>query len=269
MPATAVAPALRALVDRFIDYAGIFPPAALTLDVAVSNYTSYRHGDFAWMLRSLVVATSELERVPKSLDGLLSVLAESDQSRAASIETRGIVSASRPVYCEVPLGNLNELDAIKNSGCFAKIRTGGLKPEAIPGAADVAGFIIACAERRLPFKATAGLHHPIRADHPLTYEATAPRAVMHGFLNVLMASVFAWHGERKLEPVLSEQDASAFSFDERGHWRDKSLTAAQITEARLSFIHSVGSCSFEEPVHELQALGLLPAGILAREAQSV
>ena len=161
------------------------------------------------------------------------------------------------MYCEVAVNNLHALDDVKQSGCFAKIRTGGLKPEAIPSRADVAAFIGACAERRLAFKATAGLHHPIRKEHRLTYDADAPRAIMHGFLNVLMASAFAWQGERQIEPIVSEMDAGAFSFDERAHWGKRSLSAAEIRDARKNFMHSVGSCSFEEPVQDLKELGLL------------
>ena len=213
------------------------------------------------MLRWLVVPAVDLGGVPTALDGLLSILTEADNGRAASLETRSVVVAPRPVYCEVASNNLQELAAVKEAGCFGKIRTGGLKPEALPQPGEVAAFISACAGRRLPFKATAGLHHPIRALHPLTYEAAAPQAVMHGFINVLMASAFAWHGESKIEPIVSEMDASAFSFDERAHWRDQSLSVAQIREARLNFMHSVGSCSFDEPVADLKALGLLPKPI--------
>ena len=82
---------------------------------------------------------------------------------------------------------------------------------------------------------------------------------MHGFLNVLLASAFAWHGHENLvEPILAEQDAAQFSFlDERAIWRDRKLSTGQIIEARRQFIHSFGSCSFEEPIRDLQALGFL------------
>jgi hypothetical protein len=249
-----VAPGLRALLDRLIDYAGMFPPAALTRDAAVANYESYRAGEHAWMLRWLVVGAAELPHVPAELDGLLAVLGEADEPRAAVIESKQIVRVGRPVYCEVPVGDLDE---VKRAGCFAKLRTGGVKPELIPAVADVAAYILACAERRLPFKATAGLHHPVRAPHPLTYETDAPRAVMHGFLNVFLAAAFAWHGEWDIEPILAETDLAAFRFDGGAHWRGRSLDAAQVREARLRFAHSFGSCSFAEPVRDLEALGLL------------
>jgi hypothetical protein len=248
------APALAALLERLIDYAGTFPPATLPCNAAVANYAQYRVGPHAWMLRWLVVSAADAERVPSELDGYLSVLADADHSRVAAIESKRVVAASRPVYAEVPL---SELDAVRRAGCFAKVRTGSVKPDGIPTVEDVAKFIRACAERRLAFKATAGLHHPVRAEYALTYEADAPRAVMHGFVNVFLAAAFAWHGRPDIEPVLAEMDAAAFRFDDRAHWRDWSLDAAQVREARTHFAHAFGSCSFEEPVHGLQALGLL------------
>lgn len=256
MPPT-VAPALRALLEGFIDYAGIFPPAKLPVESALDNYGNYRSGDYSWMLRWFVINASEMSRVPESFNGSLSVLGESDESRAASIESKGVVVAKRPVYCEVPLNDLQQLDSVKKSGNFAKVRTGGLVPEAIPQSAELAAFISKCAQLRLPFKATAGLHHPIRSMQPLTYEPDAPRAIMHGFLNVLLASAFAWNGQGQIEAIIAESDPKAFSFDERAHWRNQSLGIEDIREARINFIHSVGSCSFDEPVQDLQALGLL------------
>lgn len=253
-----VAPALRALLEHFIDYAGTFPPAALTIDNAIANYKEYSGEDYSWMLRYLVVSAADLDGVPRALDGKLSIIAGKDEERAGSIESKTAFSADHPVYCEVAPGNASELDAIKQTSCFAKIRTGGVKPEAIPSAASVAQFIVDCADRKLAFKATAGLHHPIRAEYALTYEPNSPRAVMHGFLNVLVASAFAWHRERDIEPILAELDPKAFSFDDSLHWRGKSLTTAQVQDARKNFIHSIGSCSFDEPVNELKSLGLIP-----------
>ena len=249
-----VAPALRALAARLIDYAGTFPPAALPCGAAVENFGAYRAGEHAWVLRWLVVSSADLDRVPAEFDGALSVLADSDQPRAAAIESKRVLRAGRPVYCEVPVAGLDE---VKRAGCFAKVRTGGVKPEAIPPAGEVAEFLRACAERRLAFKATAGLHHPVRAEHPLTYAPDSPRGVMHGFLNVFLAAAFAWNGKVDVEPLLEETDPAAFRFDDRAHWRDWSLDAAQVEDARTNFAHAFGSCSFEEPVRDLQALGLL------------
>lgn len=253
-----VAPALKALLERIIDYAGVFPPAALTLDVAVENFERYSCSDHSWMLRWLVVRREDLPLIPERLDGSLSVISDMDENRAATIESKSIINATRPVYCEIPIGKLSELDKVKAAGLFAKIRTGGVRSEMIPRPEEVTDFIVRCAELRLPFKATAGLHHPLRSEQSLTYESTAPRAVLHGFVNVLMASCFAWHGERHdIEQIIADTDPTAFRFDKMAHWRDKSLDVSQIKEARAQFVHSIGSCSFDEPVNDLAALSLL------------
>ncbi|MFL6350673.1 MAG: hypothetical protein ACJ74Z_02310 [Bryobacteraceae bacterium] len=246
-----VAPGLRALLRNLIDYAGTFPPASLTCDAAIANYKSYWSGEHAWMLGRFVVSITELDEMPAKLDGSFAVLSDADHPRAAAIESKKIISTSKPSYCEAAI---QQLDEVKKAGSFAKVRTGGVTPDAIPSPESVASYIFACAERQLPFKATAGLHHPVREVHRLTYEPDATPATMHGFVNVFLAAAFAWHGERQIEPILAETDVSAFHFDERAHWRKLSLSSNEIAEARSRFAHSFGSCSFEEPIEELQAL---------------
>ena len=51
---------------------------------------------------------------------------------------------------------------------------GGVTPESIPSPEQVAEFIWDCARAPVPFKATAGLHHAVRAEQP--YETSATRA---------------------------------------------------------------------------------------------
>lgn len=247
-------PALRALLLHAIDYAGAFPPASLPLAAAVANYQQYRQGEHSWMLGRLVVGLAQVKDVPETLNGHLSVLTNCDHSRASSIEARMVVATSKPTYCEVPLEGLDEVNRI---GSFAKIRTGGVTPESIRSVENVTNFLRACAARKLSFKATAGLHHPIRSEQRLTYQTDSPRAVMHGFINLLLAAAFAWHGELQIEPILAETDAGAFRFDNKAHWRDRSLRSEQVESARREFFHGFGSCSFTEPIAELQNLGWL------------
>jgi hypothetical protein len=246
-----VSRALRALLEGAIDYAGMFPPTALALDAALANYRRYRAGEHAWMLGRFVIAAAQL---PGDVELPFAVLTDGDRPGAVSIESKRILSTNKPTYCEV---SLEQLDRVKQAGSFVKLRTGGVTPDAIPSIDAVAEFIHACAQRRLPFKATAGLHHAIRSPHPLTYEPGAPVATMHGFINVFLAAAFAWHGTPDIRPILAETDASAFRFDNGAHWRDRSLSAEEIQDARTSFAHSFGSCSFEEPIADLEQLGWL------------
>ena len=249
--ARVVSPALRALLEHLIDYAGMFPPASLAREKALANYRRYCAGDNRWMLGRFVIAAADL---PDGVDLPFTVLSNVDTPRAAAIESKQILSTPKPTYCEV---SLHQLDDLKKAGSFAKLRTGAVRRDGIPSIDGVREFITACAQRRLPFKATAGLHHPIRSEHPLTYEPGASVATMHGFINVFLGAAFAWHGMRDIGPVLAETDASAFRFDDRAHWRDVSLSATEISAARQEFAHSFGSCSFEEPLADLEQLGWL------------
>ena len=53
--------ALRALLGGIVDYAGLFPPAALDMSTAVRNFAAYRHDPDAWMLGRFVVPIVRLD----------------------------------------------------------------------------------------------------------------------------------------------------------------------------------------------------------------
>ena len=140
----------------------------------------------------------------------------------------------------------------------AKIRTGGLTADAHPTPAQVARFLKVCRAAEVPFKATAGLHHPCR------HLAADVGCMQFGFLNVFVAACLLWQddamGEAEIEQVLVEERATAFEFGPTGlGWRRRSVRFDEIAEARERFAHSFGSCSFEEPIADLRALGMFPA----------
>jgi len=151
--------------------------------------------------------------------------------------------------------------ALAGSGARAKVRTGGVEPDMIPRTDDLVRFISACAASDVGFKATAGLHHPIRAVHPLTYEDNSPTATMHGFINVLTAASALRTGlfdEAAAADMLEEIETAMFRFGDRGvTWRDVTLDNERLALGRERFALSFGSCSFEEPVEDLQELGLI------------
>ncbi len=55
-----IAPALRALMEGLIDYAGLFPPAKLPLGEAIANHAAYKAGADAWMLGRFIIPASRL-----------------------------------------------------------------------------------------------------------------------------------------------------------------------------------------------------------------
>ncbi|MEX2325390.1 MAG: hypothetical protein WD553_01255, partial [Gemmatimonadaceae bacterium] len=145
------------------------------------------------------------------------------------------------------------------AGARAKIRMGGVTADAFPAPDDVVAFLAACAERRLAFKATAGLHHAVRAEYPLTYESGSQRVTMYGFLNVFLAAAALLAGAKADEAraILLESDLSAFRFDDGGvTWRERRLSTEALARSR-ELATSFGSCSFREPVDELLAAGLI------------
>jgi len=176
-------------------------------------------------------------------------------------QVAGIVPAGMKVYFEVPPSGRDDCMAmIAHCGRRAKIRTGGETADKFPAPENVVEFIRLCAAANVPFKATAGLHHPLRSVHRLTYRPDSPSGLTHGFLNVFLAACFMWSGmDSKLAAqLLEEQSGAAFAFaDDQVDWCGHRLTLREIAAARRNFAISFGSCSFTEPIEDLRALHLL------------
>lgn len=312
---------LKALMTDLIDYAGLFPPAGLPMNLAVGNYDRYINGPNAWALGRFVLPVARFKEFQPYLFGrqflqtwLISALigddAEADfiaisefnqqnvgrvlvdtvEVKVASADEirrfAALVPKTITPYFEITPRFIDDLVvAVREVGGRAKIRTGGITLEAFPPASDVAHFISVCAEHEVPFKATAGLHHPVRCVRPITYDANAPTSAMHGFLNVFTAAAVAWiqgkvfecddemfvgrdapiqtpfryemgpRGQKSLENIL--QQISPFEFVEHGLKAPLIIPTSLIKEARQNFAISFGSCSFEEPMGELSSLETL------------
>jgi hypothetical protein len=188
---------------------------------------------------------------------------DSVEARALSIaeieQSAAFRAQGRRLFLELPLtGDVRPmLQATRRIGAFAKIRTGGVTAEAIPPVADVAAFLAMCVEEQVPLKATAGLHHAMRAEYPLTYAAGAPVGTMFGYLNVIVAAALArlGVGEEELAEVLDERDPHAFQLRSGGlQWRERLLSLRELQSARSLQLVGFGSCSFREPLDDLAAL---------------
>lgn len=136
-----------------------------------------------------------------------------------------------------------------------KLRCGGTEPAEFPPVEQIAAALALCRDLRVPFKATAGLHHPVRhLDHALMVKA-------HGFINVFGAAVLAYScglDEATLAEAVADEDPGAFTFDDTAlGWRDYKVPVRAIGTARAEFATSFGSCSFDEPRDDLRAMGLL------------
>ncbi len=297
---------IRILLQSAIDYAGLFPPAALKMAEASREYASGRRGEFAWALGRFVLPASQLDEFEAGADDLLpragaelpwriSVLSGLDRNRDLSsvnafnqrhdaesgagaavidaVESKartaqeihqaaGAAASRLESYFEIPLSeDVPALIAtIARNGGRAKVRTGGSTREQFPSPAELARFIHLCAQAGIPFKATAGLHHPFRAVRRLNPDPVGPSVMMHGFLNLLLAAAFARAGSAPamLEKLLEDGSIEAFRFDDSGaSWRGEKLTVGQLLDARQHSMVSFGSCSIKEPWEDLKALNLL------------
>ena len=291
MNSTTTTTAIRALLESLIDYAGLFPPAGLPMDAAVANYARYKSGAYAWMLGRFIVPANRLGEFEQAWIATgapqgwkLSALINDRDEELAQVEAfnarhAGAVQVDAvelkatsvaeieevpgvAAYVELPSSSdpTQLISALTHEKLRAKIRTGGVKANAFPSVSDVARFIRACAGMQVPFKATAGLHHPVRCVKPFTYEANSEQGTMHGFLNVFLAAEMARRGYANMlvEQVLSEENPQAFRFEgDTVQWKDAKFDTAELTDMRANFAIAFGSCSFEEPIADLKALGLL------------
>lgn len=146
--------------------------------------------------------------------------------------------------------------ALAGSGAGAKMRTGGVTLELFPTPSDVARFIAGCASAGVPFKATAGLHHPFRhASH------TVPGATEFGFVNIFLAAALTLTEQvtiEDLERILAEEIVDHFVFDRDSlGWDGLYVSADDLERTRAEFARGYGSCSFIEPIEDLAHLRLL------------
>jgi len=301
-----VTDSISALTAGVVDYAGLFPPAALAMAPAVQAYADYFTDPHRTMLGRFVVPVArlaEFDRVaaehlprgersqPWEITALVGpdvdadvqeilkfndrhwpgaelghAIIDSVEIKASSTAEIGAAMSRMPeplrAFFEIPVEQdpAELIREIKRSGGNAKIRTGGVTTDAFPSADAVARFLERCRESGVAFKATAGLHHPIRAEYRLTYEPVPPRGTMYGYLNLLIAATFAWMGSGSslIRGALVEERAHDFVFsDTEVVYRGHSIPVAKIRDARKSFAMSFGSCSFREPVDDLIELGLL------------
>lgn len=249
MAAPAVTDARRALLERLIDHAALFPPASMSVADALAEDERLRDGADGWILGRFVVLASRVQELGDA-DLRLTIVLDAplpEDPRVESIESRPgaeletLVGLAPEVYVELPLEPRNrllpELERLAALGLRAKFRCGGAS---VPSADALGAAVRRCRELGLVFKATAGLHHARRT------------AGEHGFLNLLAAAVF---GDE--EAALATRDLCV-TVDGFG-WGERIATAEEVARVRRELFVGFGSCSVAQPIGELRALTILPA----------
>ncbi|BCY07017.1 hypothetical protein [Actinoplanes sp. L3-i22] len=271
---------MTGLFAGLFDDAALFPPGNAPMAGAVPAHRRALAGPHGDLLGPFVVPAARLAEIgahldpagppldlalitsPADLPAAAGKIAQNPGLRLVTVEASVAVDGAQahsavralatalapdvPRAVEIPrTGGRDEvLDAIAGTGCRAKLRTGGVRADLFPPAAELAATIRACAARGIAFKCTAGLHNAVRHTDPAT------GFDHHGFLNVLLAA-----GDLDdAEAHLRRTDAAAMAA-ELGGW-----SAAEVAHARSVFT-SFGTCDVAEPVHDLARLGLLPERI--------
>ncbi|MET1133564.1 MAG: hypothetical protein ABWX60_09100 [Aeromicrobium sp.] len=230
-----------AAFEALFDDAAIFPPGNAPVDVAVKDHLAREAtADGAYVgplvcdvARLPALLDAAVRPVRVSLVGTIEELAPAlrnlmgSQVEPVAAEVRGPISLlpDLPVpsiAVEMPWGAGFRVPP----GALLKLRCGG---EFVPTVDEVAEAIVHCVEHGRPFKLTAGLHSAIAHDGA------------HGFVNIMAAVVAAARGADPT-PVLT---AGADDLD-----------LESLGESRRLF-RSIGTCSIDEPLSDLRALGLL------------
>jgi hypothetical protein len=224
----------------------------MSLPDALDEDRQARESPYGWLVERFVVPAAKLAELPPARPALSVVLSSLDDvalldgaadveavelvlpsARPPSAELVAAYAALRPLdvetYFEVVFDDgwrdsvPAAIGAVAAVGGRVKLRCGGAF---VPSVEQVGLVVACCRDAGVPFKATAGLHHPLR------------RGGEHGFLNLLAAATAP---RARIEEVLAEEDDAALELE---------------ASAREIFV-SFGSCSWREPVDGLRELGML------------
>ena len=281
----ALAATRSSLLHALCDDAAIFPPGNLPLAEAVPAHLEHRAGRHRRMVGPFVISSAQLAELGPLVESQpatsfdVSVTVPSPSGVAAALEHADAIAALRvtgievsvpegfpvetvlpsldtaltgrpetDVFVELPRNDLRAalVMALASTSYLAKLRTGGIRADLYPDEQELAKAIVATVAARVPFKATAGLHHAVRNTDPDTgFE-------QHGFLNVITAVDAALSGanETQVATLLAERDAATVAHRAR--------TLGDSAEQVRAHFRSFGTCSIDEPAEELTALGLNP-----------
>ena len=284
-------PILRTLLGSAIDYAGLFPPASHAMSAAIREYGEILEGDDRWALGRFVIPAAKLgdfrdlkggawrlsailgNELARDVESIAKFNAHQDGATVDTVEFRAITpDALREAIAQVPDGLHRYaewplsadpapfIEIVRGTRVHAKFRTGGIVEDAFPEANMLLGHLAAAIAAGVPFKCTAGLHHPVRGHYRLTYERTSAQGKMYGFLNVMLAaaSLQKGLGLETARSVLLEEDPGAIHMGETGiEWNGVRFDDGDLERLRDSAFESFGSCSFREPLNELKTLSRL------------
>jgi hypothetical protein len=272
-----------ALFAGLFDDAAMFPPADMKMPAALRQHARHRLSWYAdtvgpfvcnarWLgrlaaqadalgLAPLAVAAvvsdgvDELARLrdvvgrhPQLTLAAVEVPLRSTRLAHAIQELQPLCATGVPCYLEVPVRAVDDqvVHELGGAGVRLKLRTGGTSIDAFSSEQQLAVPLVACAAERLQFKCTAGLHNAVRhRDEQTGFQH-------HGFLNVALAARVAASTGNAAATADALGDPDPLSVQSQVH----ALTERDVAAIRAMFC-SFGTCSIDEPIADLVAMGLV------------
>lgn len=279
-------PAQHFFLENLVDYAGTFPPAALSLCDSLANFRADQQGPAPSMLGRFICAGAALKELAELVQSgdcmLISVLLSQPEElglvedfharvgksvRVDTVETAWNEHAAEwarrwnyRLFFEVTPAALAEAAALcapQAARLGLKLRTGSVKPEGVPPAALIADFLEAAHAAGVPYKFTAGLHHACAGEYALTYAPDSPRARLFGFTSLFTLACLHWDGQLSRGQLIDQLNTARVPLADAGglSWGGLRCTPEKIQDYRQRGGRSFGSCSFREPLEELQEMG--------------
>ncbi|MCG8633607.1 MAG: hypothetical protein MI863_07245 [Desulfobacterales bacterium] len=290
-------PAFKQFMTGIIDYAGMFPPAALDPGTALKNYRTYLGTEFRWMLNNFILPVSKLSLTEPADDLSLSVIIKDPVSEdekkmlsqwAPRIQALETVLPEKPDTPSEVAACLEDFRAQAAGAGRAGIFVETTGPERFSTVIEVLarinrsssggrfGFKLRCGgadkaavpspERVAAVIASCRDHDiPLKftagLHHPFFGFSESLGTVRHGFINIFSAALLAFSCslcKEEIRACLTDGNKKSFVFSGTGFsWQGRSVGIDAIERLRREKVIGFGSCSFEEPLADLVSLKLL------------
>ncbi|MDP6541824.1 MAG: hypothetical protein QGF07_03470 [Phycisphaerales bacterium] len=283
---TAVTTKSEIMLEGFVDYAGLYPPANLDMQAVVDNWACYLQSDDSWMLARLIIPASRLdeflecakESLPSDKEEMwqLSVLlpAANDENfstlvqKTVNFNTSDVGAVANVV--EFKASSTSEIEYaldILHDDLFPYIE--------LPIDEDPRGLIAALSGAIAGAKVRTGgvtkelyptssdlarfIHscavvgQPFKATagmhHPCRAKNESNGVIEFGFLSVLQATIAASVDCANIEEVEQVLTLETVDFS--------SYSESQLEQVRAELFNSLGACSFDDPRVDLRNMELL------------
>jgi hypothetical protein len=274
------------MLEGFIDYAGLYPPANLPMQPVVNNWSSFLQSEDNWMLARLIIPANRLDEFKECAKDLLPSSEEEMWQLSVLLPRGNSEKFENAVQATIDF-NIESCGAVANVVEFKASTTEEIDKALSILHDDLFPFIelpieddprglIACLSgsiagakvrtggitpdlypssnmlaRFIHSCAVAGQAFKATAGmhHPCHHINESVGVSEYGFLSVLQATAAAHIQNANIEEVENILNAPNPDFS--------TFTESQLEQVRAELFNSLGTCSFDDPRQDLRKMGLL------------